>query len=151
MQNAALKSQRRLITSAKSWANLSSTSIVFKITLLQACTVELGVVGIELSPAATSEMKASTLASASSASSASSARPIPGRNVQIGQDPLPRGSIAGADDTDGTDGAFGTPVHSNRSRPCPAFAGERDLDAQGPEKRLRPPQSPGERSRIFCP
>ena len=36
-------------------------------------------------------------------------------------------------------------------RPGPAFTRERDLDAQRAEERLRPPQSTGERPRIFCP
>jgi hypothetical protein len=35
--------------------------------------------------------------------------------------------------------------------PHPALTPERDLDAQGAEKRLRPPQAPGERPRAFCP
>jgi hypothetical protein len=59
---------------------------------------------------------------------------------------LPRDSIAGAADTDGTDGAFGTPAHSNHSGPCPAFTREGDLNAQGLEEGLRPPL-PGERPR----
>jgi len=33
----------------------------------------------------------------------------------------------------------------------PGAAFVRDLDAQRPEERLRPPQSTGEHSRIFCP
>jgi hypothetical protein len=38
-----------------------------------------------------------------------------------------------------------TPDHS---RPCPGFTSERDLDAQRPEERLRPPQLTGEHPRI---
>jgi len=35
--------------------------------------------------------------------------------------------------------------------PAPAFTGECYLDAQRPQERLRPPQSAGERPRIFGP
>jgi hypothetical protein len=55
------------------------------------------------------------------------------------------------DDADGTDGIFGTRAHPDHSRSGAAFTRERDLDAQRPEKRLCPPQSTGERPRIFCP
>jgi hypothetical protein len=54
------------------------------------------------------------------------------------------------DDADGADGIFSTRAHPDHSRPCPAFSSERDLDAQRREKRLRPPQSTGERPRIFA-
>ena len=55
------------------------------------------------------------------------------------------------DDADGTDGAFNSGAHPNHPRPCSAFARERDLDAQRPQERLRPPQSTGERPRVFRP
>jgi hypothetical protein len=55
-----------------------------------------------------------------------------------------------ADATDGADGMFGTRAHTDHSRSCSAFARERDLDAQRPQERLRPPQSTGERPRISC-
>ena len=55
------------------------------------------------------------------------------------------------DHADGTDGVFGTRAHPNRSRPCTAFRGKRDLDAQRPEERLRPPQSPTDFLSMVCP
>ena len=55
------------------------------------------------------------------------------------------------DHADGTDGVFSTRAHPDHSRARAAFPGKRDLDAQRPEKGLCPPQSTGERSRIFCP
>jgi len=39
----------------------------------------------------------------------------------------------------------------DHSCPRAVFTGKRDLDAQRPEKRLRPPQSTGEHAWIFCP
>src|SRR6266478_3184853 len=62
--------------------------------------------------------------------------------------PMTAGST---DNADGTDGVFGARAHPDHSCPGAAFTRERDLDAQRPEERLRPPQSTGERPRIFCP
>jgi hypothetical protein len=55
------------------------------------------------------------------------------------------------DDADGTDGSLRICAHSDYSVPCPAFTGERDLDAQRSQERLRPSQSACERARVFCP
>ena len=68
-------------------------------------------------------------------------------------DGLAPGAIAArsADDADGADGIFGACAHPDHSGPHPAFTPECDLDAQGAEERLRPPQAPGERPRAFCP
>jgi hypothetical protein len=51
------------------------------------------------------------------------------------------------DGTEGTDGIFSIRAHPDHSRACQGFTRERDLDAQRPEERLRPPQSTGERPR----
>jgi hypothetical protein len=62
------------------------------------------------------------------------------------RDPSKAGLIAvraipagGTDDADGADGIFSARAHPDHSRPQPAFTGERDLDAQCAEERLRPP------------
>ena len=55
------------------------------------------------------------------------------------------------DDADGIDRAFKSGAHPDHPCPCSAFTRERDLDAQRPQERLRPPQSTGERPRIFSP
>src|SRR6266446_6017743 len=55
------------------------------------------------------------------------------------------------DDADGTDRAFKSGAHPDHPCPCSAFTRERDLDAQRPQERLRPPQSTGERPWRFWP
>src|SRR5580692_6049773 len=62
------------------------------------------------------------------------------------RDPSKAGLIAvraipagGTDDADGADGIFSARIHPDHSRPQPAFTGERVLDAQCAEERLRPP------------
>src|SRR5262245_66009239 len=57
--------------------------------------------------------------------------------------------MAGA--ADGADGMSATPAHADHSRSSSALPGECNLDAQGPQEHLRPPQSAGERSRRFWP
>jgi hypothetical protein len=51
-------------------------------------------------------------------------------------------------DADGTDGVFSTRAHPD-SRPCAAFTRERYLDAQRPQKRLRPPSRPASERGFF--
>jgi hypothetical protein len=85
-----------------------------------------------------------TRASQSAFASASSAR------ILLVSDPGNDGLAPGADDADGADGIFGACAHPDHSGPHPAFARERDLGAQRPQERLRPPQSTGERPRISC-
>src|SRR5271166_4266776 len=55
------------------------------------------------------------------------------------------------DHADATDGLSRSRTHPDHSCPGPAFARERDLDAQGAQERLRPPQSTGQRPRISGP
>jgi len=55
------------------------------------------------------------------------------------------------DDADGIDRAFKSGAHPDHPCPCSAFTRERDLDAQRPQERLRPPQSTGERPWRFWP
>jgi hypothetical protein len=55
------------------------------------------------------------------------------------------------DDADGADGIFSARARPDHSGSCSTFTRKRDLDAQRPEDRLRPPQSTGERARVFCP
>ena len=53
---------------------------------------------------------------------------------------------------DAANGAeFGTRAHADDSRSYSAFTRECNFGAQGPQERLRPPQSAGERSRRFWP
>src|SRR5438034_8947593 len=56
-----------------------------------------------------------------------------------------------ADAADGADGMFDKRAHVDHSRSCSALARECNLDAQGPQERLRPPKPAGERSRCFWP
>src|SRR5271166_1710996 len=89
-----------------------------------------------------------------SAPSASSARAIFTLSSLLEWLDRPRPIIvARTDDADDADGIFSTRAraHPDHSGACPAFTRERDLDAQRPQERLRPPQSTGERPRIFCP
>jgi hypothetical protein len=60
-------------------------------------------------------------------------------------------AAGGTDDADGADGVFSARAHPDHSGPQPAFTRERDLDSKRSQERLRPPQSAGERPRIFCP
>jgi hypothetical protein len=70
-------------------------------------------------------------------------------------DPSKAGLIAvraiAAGGTDDADGVFSARAHPDHSGPQPAFTRERDLDSKRSQERLRPPQSAGERPRIFCP
>jgi hypothetical protein len=56
-------------------------------------------------------------------------------------------TVARTDDADRADGILSTRAcaHRDHSGACPAFTREPDLDAQRPQKRLRPPQSTGRR------
>jgi hypothetical protein len=72
----------------------------------------------------------------------------PSNDGLIAPRPITAGS---ADNADGTDGIFSSRAHLDHLGSCPAFTSERDIDTQRPEERLRPPQSTGERPRIFCP
>src|SRR5438067_5378981 len=54
-----------------------------------------------------------------------------------------------ADAADGTDDIFLSCTYPNDSASGPAFPAEGNVDAQGPQECLRPPQSAGERSRRF--
>src|SRR5512132_778953 len=78
------------------------------------------------------------------------------RDRGLFSDPRKIGLIAlrcttATDDADGADGVFSIRAHPDDPRPCAAFPGKRDLDAQRPEEGLRPPQSTGKGPRIFCP
>jgi len=58
---------------------------------------------------------------------------------------------ASTDDADGTDAIFSARAHPDHSCPCAAFPGKRDLDPNGPQESLRPPQPAGKRPRVFGP
>jgi hypothetical protein len=60
------------------------------------------------------------------------------------------GSIT-ADAADGADGIFGSPAHPDDSAAGMAFTAERDVDAQRPKERPRPPQPACQRAGISGP
>src|SRR5262249_3944691 len=57
----------------------------------------------------------------------------------------------GTDGADGTDAIFGACAHPDHSYSCAAFPGKRDLDPDGAQESLRPPQPAGKRPRVFGP
>jgi hypothetical protein len=92
---------------------------------------------VELAASMMASITALRFASAPPASSAQLMFVLP---QQGWLDRLQTMTAGSTDDTDGTDGMFSTRAHPDHSRPGAAFTRERHLDAQRPEKRLRPPQ-----------
>ena len=60
-------------------------------------------------------------------------------------------TASSVDDADGADAIRGTCADPDHSRPYPAFARERDFDAQRAQERLRSSKSAGECARVFGP
>jgi len=60
------------------------------------------------------------------------------------------GSIT-ADAADGADGIFGSPAHPDDSAAGTTFTAERNVDAQRPKERPRPPQPARQRAGISGP